>query len=164
MKNEDLILSNLGLLETVYRLLGVYRTNAEFEDVEGAALLGLVKAAAAFDESKARFSTYAVLRARGEVIDHFRRLNDLRSNKPVRFVTLFCARNHPSLTYIEHYDYAELHGAINRLPGKQRQAVELFYFQNKTIYEICATTGAKPSAVKMRLLKAKKAIKKELEL
>lgn len=72
MKNEKLVTNNVSLVHSVInRLFPAYRGD---DDVIAEGLLGLVKAANAFDEdASVAFSTYAFCLIRNEIINYLRR-------------------------------------------------------------------------------------------
>ncbi|MDE5839829.1 MAG: RNA polymerase sigma factor [Muribaculaceae bacterium] len=49
------------------------------------------------------------------------------------------------------FRYQELYSALNRLPGKERTSVLLFYMEGYSIKEIAEITGASADAVKQHL-------------
>ncbi len=48
---------------------------------------------------------------------------------------------------------------LARLPAKYRDVIHLFYYEGLSVEEICAALRQKPSAVKMRLMRARKKLK-----
>ncbi len=72
---DSLVTEHLGLVRQVLgRLLVTLPQHVDRDNLEGAGLLGLVEAAAAYDSTRGcTFSTFATLRIRGEIIDELRR-------------------------------------------------------------------------------------------
>ena len=72
---DSLVNDHLGLVRQVLgRLLVTLPKHVDRDNLEGAGLLGLVEAAAAFDSSRGcEFRTFATLRIRGEILDELRR-------------------------------------------------------------------------------------------
>lgn len=72
MKNEKLVIDNVKLVHSVInKLFPAHRGN---EDVVAEGLLGLVKAANAFDrDASVAFSTFAFCMIRNEIVDYLRR-------------------------------------------------------------------------------------------
>lgn len=72
MKNEKLVIENVKLVHSVInRLFPTYRGN---DDIVSEGLIGLVKAANAFDEdASVAFSTFAFCSIRNEIVDYLRR-------------------------------------------------------------------------------------------
>ncbi len=78
MKERDrLILENLPLVKKVaskiyYRLP---KGDIEFDDLVNVGVIGLIKAIERYDKDKAKFSTYAYIKIRGEILDYLRSLD-----------------------------------------------------------------------------------------
>ncbi len=76
---KDLVLENLPLVKKVaskiYKRIppGVI----EFEELVNTGVIGLMKAIDNYDSRKARFSTYAYIKIRGEILDYLRKLDFL---------------------------------------------------------------------------------------
>lgn len=87
LKNDGFIESNLGLVHLCanrFRGKGI-----EYDDLYGAGCVGLVKAAAAFDESRgAKFSTYAVPVILGEIKRLFRDGGAIKVSRPLKELSL----------------------------------------------------------------------------
>lgn len=60
-----------------------------------------------------------------------------------------------------NYDMIEI---LNKIDKKYRIPIYLYYYEGYTIFEISKILSISESAVKMRLLRAKKIIKKEMEV
>jgi len=78
MKDRDkLILENLPLVKKVaskiyYRLP---KGDIEFDDLVNVGVIGLIKAIEKYNKDKAKFSTYAYIKVRGEILDYLRSLD-----------------------------------------------------------------------------------------
>ncbi|NPA16873.1 sigma-70 family RNA polymerase sigma factor [Persephonella sp.] len=78
MKDRDkLILENLSLVKKVaskiyYRLP---KGDIEFDDLVNVGVIGLIKAIEKYNKDKAKFSTYAYIKIRGEILDYLRSLD-----------------------------------------------------------------------------------------
>ena len=74
-RRDSLVTDHLGLVRQVLgRLLVTLPKHVDRDNLEGAGLLGLVEAAAAFDDTRGcDFRSFATLRIRGEIIDELRR-------------------------------------------------------------------------------------------
>ena len=76
---KDLIIEHLPLVRkvasTIYRRIpeGV----VEFEELVNTGVIGLIKAIEKYDSKRAKFSTYAYIKIRGEILDYLRRLDFL---------------------------------------------------------------------------------------
>ncbi len=53
--------------------------------------------------------------------------------------------------------------ALDSVPADQREALVLMYLQGLSVSEIEELTGASRSAIKMRLMRGREALKRELE-
>lgn len=75
--------NNMNLARFVARQFK--NTGLSYEDLEGIAFLGLTKAAARFDETRACFSTYAVPAIRNEILMTLRKrtVNEVSLDTPV---------------------------------------------------------------------------------
>jgi len=80
MKDKDkLVLENLSLVKKVaskiyYRLP---KGDIEFDDLVNVGVIGLMKAIQKYNKDKAKFSTYAYIKIRGEILDYLRSLDIL---------------------------------------------------------------------------------------
>ncbi len=68
-----------------------------------------------------------------------------------------------TITADEPQDYAELYGAINRLPEKMRVTVILHYFNHLDLQKTADILNVPVGTIKSRLYQAKKILRKELE-
>ncbi len=79
---KEIILENLPLVKkiagAIYRRIpeGV----VEFDELVNTGVIGLIKALDKYDEKKSRFSTYAYIKIRGEILDYLRKLDPLPRN------------------------------------------------------------------------------------
>ncbi|WP_029521037.1 sigma-70 family RNA polymerase sigma factor [Persephonella sp. IF05-L8] len=76
-EREKLILENLSLVKKVaskiyYRLP---KGDIEFDDLVNVGVIGLMKAIEKYDKDKAKLSTYAYIKIRGEILDYLRSLD-----------------------------------------------------------------------------------------
>ncbi|NPA52972.1 MAG: sigma-70 family RNA polymerase sigma factor [Aquificae bacterium] len=73
-KKEELILEHLPLVKKV--AAKIYHKlpdcDLEFDDLVNTGIIGLIKAIDKYDERKAKFSTYAYIKIRGEILDFLR--------------------------------------------------------------------------------------------
>ncbi len=77
-------------------------------------------------------------------------LNHRRSEKP--FTDYEEARSIASTdTTDSHFRYQELYAALNRLPGKERMSVLLFYMEGYSVKEIAEIEETSQDAVKQHL-------------
>lgn len=59
----------------------------------------------------------------------------------------------------ETKEESDLYSELKKIPPKYREVVHLFYYEDMSVEEICAALGKKPSAIKMRLVRARKMLK-----
>ncbi|NPA13317.1 MAG: sigma-70 family RNA polymerase sigma factor [Aquificae bacterium] len=76
-EKEKIVLENLSLVKKVaskiyYRLP---KGDIEFDDLVNVGVIGLMKAIDRYDKDKAKFSTYAYIKIRGEILDYLRSLD-----------------------------------------------------------------------------------------
>ena len=74
---KEIVLENLPLVKKVaskiYKRLP--ENSLEFEELVNVGVIGLIKAIDKYDENKAKFSTYAYIKIRGEILDFLRKLD-----------------------------------------------------------------------------------------
>ena len=79
---KELILEHLPLVKKIASK--IYRRipegAVEFEELVNTGVIGLIKAIDRYDENKAKFSTYAYIKIRGEILDYLRKLDFLPRN------------------------------------------------------------------------------------
>jgi RNA polymerase sigma-70 factor (ECF subfamily) len=63
----------------------------------------------------------------------------------------------------EDDNHKEIREAVMSLPDKLKNTVILFYFENMSISEIAKAMRTTEASVKMRLMRARKALKLDLE-
>jgi RNA polymerase sigma factor for flagellar operon FliA len=76
---KELVLEHLPLVKKIAS--GFYRRippdTLEFDELVNIGVIGLMKAIDNYDENKARFSTYAYIKIRGEILDYLRKVDFL---------------------------------------------------------------------------------------
>src|ERR1044071_7279953 len=77
----DLVAKNTGLAYRVYRKALARYPDLDENELESAALWGLIRAALNFDPSKAKFSTIATIHCRARVAAEIRRQQDRWTNQ-----------------------------------------------------------------------------------
>ncbi|SMP13761.1 RNA polymerase, sigma 28 subunit, SigD/FliA/WhiG [Desulfurobacterium pacificum] len=74
---KEIVLENLPLVKKVASK--IYKrlpdNTLEFEELVNVGVIGLIKAIDKYDENKAKFSTYAYIKIRGEILDFLRKLD-----------------------------------------------------------------------------------------
>jgi RNA polymerase sigma factor (sigma-70 family) len=75
---EDLVEQHL---ELIFWAIGRWRVGLDYDDAYGIAALALCEAAARYDPEKGKFTTYAIWRMRGALLDAWRRRTGLAPQK-----------------------------------------------------------------------------------
>lgn len=76
---KELVIENLPLVRKVASRIysRIPEGVVEFEDLVNTGVIGLIKAIDNYDSKKAKFSTYAYIKIRGEILDYLRKLDFL---------------------------------------------------------------------------------------
>jgi RNA polymerase sigma factor for flagellar operon FliA len=76
---KELVLEHLPLVKKVASKIykRIPEGAVEFEELVNTGVIGLIKAIDRYDENKAKFSTYAYIKIRGEILDYLRKLDFL---------------------------------------------------------------------------------------
>lgn len=74
---HDLIVLHIPLVKKVASKIffNLPRGDIDFDDLVNTGIIGLMKAAERYNEEKAKFSTYAYIKIRGEILDYLRTLD-----------------------------------------------------------------------------------------
>ncbi|WP_300259400.1 sigma-70 family RNA polymerase sigma factor [Clostridium sp.] len=152
-------------------------SNKTVDEINSAAMLGLVLAAKKFDESKGfKFTTFAIATIRWSIINDIyrdknnyirRRIGNKQvyeklkttfslnkmfdEEKGIEFIEC-CASKFDMDRYIEELD---LNIAINKLPYKEKQIINMLFFEEKTQNEaakLLGTTQVQISRIKSRAI------------
>lgn len=142
MRNEDLVLNNMKLAyNTAWKMKS---TGIELEDLQSLALLGLVKAAKAFDEEREyKFSTFAIKIMRNEILQEVRRQrkqrNQVSLNSPIAegLYTLADVIEDKRNGFAE----AEVQALIEDLDENEKKAVRMILFQGMKQTEAAGVIG-----------------------
>lgn len=152
----------IPLVYSVARQLSVRLTTVEFDELVSAGNLRLLRALEAFDLSRGlAFTTYAVPRIRGAILDDLRQRDWMPRSARARTRRLMAARaelaarHHRAPTPAEVAEslgvdltvYAELRAAIGRLPGRERRVLALCYFEELTVKQAGEVLGVTESRV-----------------
>ena len=141
MRNEDLVLNNMKLAySTAWKMRD---TGIEMDDLQSLALLGLVKAAKAFDEERGyKFPTLAITVMRNEILQEVRRQrkqrNQVSLNSP--FADGLCLAD-----VLEDkqnvFAEAEVQALIEELEDNEKKAVRMILFQDMKQTEAAEVIG-----------------------
>lgn len=87
-EQEELVIKNRGLVYHLVNNLGTSQNQTDYEDLVSIGTIGLIKAAASFDDSKnIKFATYASRCINNEIFMHFRKekshANDISLDDPI---------------------------------------------------------------------------------
>lgn len=76
---KELVLEHLPLVKKVANKIynRIPEGVVDFEELVNTGVIGLIKAIDRYDEKKAKFSTYAYIKIRGEILDYLRKLDFL---------------------------------------------------------------------------------------
>ena len=76
---KDLVIEHLPLVKKVASRIynRIPEGVVEFDELVNTGVIGLIKAIERYDENKAKFSTYAYIKIRGEILDYLRKLDFL---------------------------------------------------------------------------------------
>lgn len=139
MRNEDLVLNNMKLAySTAWKMRD---TGIEMDDLQPLALLGLVKAAKAFDEERGyKFPTLAITVMRNEILQEVRRQrNQVSLNSPIvdGLFTLGDVLEDKRNVFAE----AEVQALIEDLEENEKKVVRMILFQNMKQTEAAEVIG-----------------------
>lgn len=142
MRNEDLVLNNMKLAySTAWKMRD---TGIEMDDLQSLALLGLVKAAKAFDEERGcKFPTLAITVMRNEILQEVRRQrkqrNQVSLNSPIvdGLFTLGDVLEDKRNVFAE----AEIQALIEDLEENEKKVVRMILFQNMKQTEAAEVIG-----------------------
>ena len=76
---KDLVIEHLPLVKKVASRIynRIPEGVVEFDELVNTGVIGLIKAIERYDENRAKFSTYAYIKIRGEILDYLRKLDFL---------------------------------------------------------------------------------------
>ena len=144
----------------------------EYADYVQAGNVGLLDAASRYQPSRARFDTYARPRIRGAIADYIRGNTWGRRGSPylpgVREEECWTLRTAPEDrpdTLAEAAEQrARVASALRALPGRERIAVERYYFDDAGLIETGKTLGVSYGRASQMLTSARKRMEPALRL
>ncbi|NPA53709.1 MAG: sigma-70 family RNA polymerase sigma factor [Aquificae bacterium] len=195
---DQIILENLPLVKKVaskiyYRLP---KGEIDFDELVNTGIIGLMKAIDRYDKDKAKFSTYAYIKIRGEILDYLRSLDVMprsmrekikeenleegknlplsktaimvsiekaivNGDEEFRIVdTLVSNRISPEEEVIKEDIRDKLLQAIEMLNEKEQIALQMLYFEEKSLQEVANVLNVSVSRVSQIKSEAVKKLKK----
>lgn len=143
------VVKHLGLVHLVARRRYLTDPALEYEDIVGAGMVGLMKAAQSYNPSRGAFSGYAVPRIRGEIGELFRRQQSLERTDTRVDDPGPLADDRPTALdehlQIERRD--KLRAAVDRLPAHERAVIAGVYFGNQKAKVIALRLGLTESRI-----------------
>jgi len=130
------------MLGVAMRMLGDVR---EAEDLVHDVFLEIWRRADAYDPSRARVLTWCLVRLRSRAVDRLR----ARQRTPETSL-LQAAAELPAHAPTPSADHERLRAAVDALPAKQREVLELAYFDGLSGSEIAERLGVPHGTVKSR--------------
>lgn len=122
---DDLILDNINLIYYVLKKMNLYKKADEYYDI---GMIGLIKAADTFDESKGyTFSTYGSRCIRSELLGYIRRENSNKRKSNYNTISL-------EMTIYQKNDDKEIN-LIDTLPSKVNIEEEIIANEEKELLE-----------------------------
>ena len=145
-----------------YALVYVYslcRNSVLAEDIVANAFF---KALAAADDSVHSFKAWLLTVCRNEYMTYCRKQKRVSPEEPGSEIPSDEADIAQRL--IKEEQYRALYRAISMLPDEQREVIVLFYFSGISVKEISQTLGKSQANTKVLLHRARKSLKKILEV
>ncbi len=172
-KRDKLILDNQRLVYYLYEQLSktdIVKNNKD--DIVSEGMLGLIKAADTFDETKGyQFCTYAGLCIRNAMLMYIRKLNK-HWNKEISLYAsvgedsdgnLICYADiirSDAEDFFDSYNKVLVKERIDKLPERDKEIIQAFLSGYKQ-KEIAAMIGVQQSSISRRIKRIKKKLKSE---
>jgi RNA polymerase sigma-70 factor (ECF subfamily) len=138
--------------EHVYRFaLQLGRNEGLAEDVTAETFCQVWRRAAETFKGNARVTTWLLAITRNQVISALRRHSEQELDETTAN-TIEDLADCPEVTFARLHQNRVVMHCLNRLPMKQRDAIDLFYFQDRSVREIAQIAGISINTVKSRLL------------
>lgn len=153
-----------GLFSMVYQIL---QDQKESEDVLQEAFLQMWKKASSYDAARSGLFTWAVMISRNKAIDRLRarqrrsRASDAAAAEAAVLSTEMAPHADAALGRSEERD--RVRAALAKLPGAQKEAIDLAFFGGMTQLEISDKLGAPLGTVKARIRRGLLALREFLE-
>ena len=173
LKRDKLILDNQRLVYYLYEQLSktdIVKNNKD--DIVSEGMLGLIKAADTFDETKGyQFCTYAGLCIRNAMLMYIRKLNKHWNKEISRYASvgedsdgnLICYADiirSDAEDFFDSYNKVLVKERIDKLPERDKEIIQAFLSGYKQ-KEIAAMIGVQQSSISRRIKRIKKKLKSE---
>jgi len=143
-----------------YRMLG---SPEHAEDIAHDCFLGLIRNPGRFDPRRGSLRTYLYMAVRNLVLKRLRRSEmEISVDEPSDTQPASDAEE-PLDGLLARELSREVHKAISRMPALQREVIVLFEYEEQSLAEIAAIVGTDIGAIKSRLHRARKWLRRELK-
>lgn len=150
MSDEEIV-EHLGLVHREARRVRAYSKSIEYEDLVGYGTVGLMQAARSFDASRGwTFSTFAIPRIRGAMIDELRRRfgrSPVSAKRLAEEVALDDTLADPADDEREVFTRLEVDEVLGTLPPRQRRVLTLYYLDGLVQREIGLVFGVREQRI-----------------
>jgi RNA polymerase sigma-70 factor (ECF subfamily) len=157
---QELYLRHLDtIFRFAYRMLG---SPEHAEDVAHDCFLGLIRNPGRFDPRRGSLRTYLYRAVRNLVLKRLRRSETEVSVDESSDLQPTGDAGEPLDGLLARELSCEVRKAIGRMPALQREVVVLFEYEEQSLAEIAAIVGTDIGAIKSRLHRARKWLRREL--
>lgn len=146
--------------DEINRFFG-HKVPEDADDLTQRTFLSIVKAPEQF-RGLSRFRTYLFAIARNE-FNHWLRRKPEHQHVDLEVSSLNELVSSPSKQLGRQEELAQLRAALGEIPVEQQQLLELRYWHDLDIDELAAMYEVPPGTVRVRLLRAREALRKRLE-
>ncbi|MFB0515937.1 MAG: RNA polymerase sigma factor [Candidatus Neomarinimicrobiota bacterium] len=149
--------------KTVYNI-ALFTLNDEVlaEDATQDAFIRIYRGLAKF-KGEAKLSTWMYRIVKNVCYDYLKKRPYERINEVEKIYHVAAAGHNPEEETLSTWQHRELRAAVERLPGQQRLAITLYYFQDKSYEEVAAIMGQPLNTIKSHLHRAKATLAKSLD-
>ena len=166
-------------IKLAYKVANKYfYLDIEREEIISSCLLGLTKAANYYDESKAKFSTLAVLAMKQEIYKRLQEKNRIKKSK-YNAVSLdsLCAKKQKAIEFhelvydegrqdefknVENKQYLEV--GFSKLKPHEKDLIKKYYIDDVQLQDIAKELGQSYQTIQHRIKRALKKMKKEMSI
>lgn len=149
--------------DTTFRFACLLLGSSEHaEDVTHDCFLGLIRNPGRFDPRRAALRTYLYAAARNLVLKRLRRPGNESPYGNPRNQESPDRSKEPLQSLLDREMVDDVRKALAQLPHPQREAIVLFEYEEQSLADIAAITGAPVSTIKWRLHQARESLRREL--